>query len=85
MADFTSMMTCGMFEKYPRLKCAVLEAGSNRITAWLDRMDHKTEVMHAFTPMQLLPSEYFPATSTILTAPDNRGGASDSYSSPKLG
>jgi hypothetical protein len=24
-------------------------------------------------------------SSTILTAPDNRGGASDSYSSPKLG
>ena len=47
MAAFTSMMTRGMFEKYPRLRCAVLEAGSNWITAWLDRMDHKTEVMHA--------------------------------------
>ena len=43
MAAFTSMMTRGLFEKYPRLRCAVLEAGSNWITAWLDRLDHKVE------------------------------------------
>jgi predicted TIM-barrel fold metal-dependent hydrolase len=70
MAAFTSMMTRGMFEKYPRLKCAVLEAGSNWITAWLDRMDHKTEVMHAFTPMKLLPSEYFRRQCVISAEPD---------------
>lgn len=70
MAAFTSLMTRGMFEKYPRLKCAVLEAGSNWITAWLDRMDHKTEVMHAFTPMKLLPSEYFKRQCLISAEPD---------------
>ncbi len=70
MAAFTSMMTRGMFERYPRLKCAVLEAGSNWITAWLDRMDHKTEVMHAFTPMKLLPSEYFKRQCLISAEPD---------------
>jgi predicted TIM-barrel fold metal-dependent hydrolase len=70
MAAFTSMMTRGMFEKYPRLKCAVLEAGSNWITAWLDRMDHKTEVMHSFTPMKLLPSEYFRRQCLISAEPD---------------
>jgi predicted TIM-barrel fold metal-dependent hydrolase len=70
MAAFTSMMTRGMFEKYPRLKCAVLEAGSNWITAWLDRMDHKAEVMHAFTPMKLLPSEYFRRQCVISAEPD---------------
>ncbi len=70
MAAFTSMMTRGLFETYPRLKCAVLEAGSNWITAWLDRMDHKTEVMHAFTPMKLLPSEYFKRQCLISAEPD---------------
>jgi predicted TIM-barrel fold metal-dependent hydrolase len=70
MAAFTSLMTRGMFEKYPRMKCAVLEAGSNWITAWLDRMDHKTEVMHAFTPMKLLPSEYFKRQCLISAEPD---------------
>jgi len=70
MAAFTSMMTRGMFEKYPRLRCAVLEAGSNWITAWLDRMDHKAEVMHSFTTMKLLPSEYFKRQCLISAEPD---------------
>ena len=28
-AVFTLMLTLGMFEKYPRMKCAVLEAGAH--------------------------------------------------------
>ncbi len=70
MAAFTAMMTRGLFETYPRLRCAVLEAGSNWITAWLDRMDHKASVMRAFTPMKLLPSEYFRRQCLISAEPD---------------
>ncbi|MCH2173163.1 amidohydrolase [Myxococcota bacterium] len=70
MAAFTSMMTRGMFETYPRMRCAVLEAGSNWITAWLDRMDHKFEVMRAFSHMKLLPSEYFKRQCLISAEPD---------------
>jgi predicted TIM-barrel fold metal-dependent hydrolase len=70
MAAFTSMLTRGLFETYPRLRCAVLEAGSNWITAWLDRMDHKFEVMRAFSPMELLPSEYFKRQCLISAEPD---------------
>jgi len=33
-------------------------------------MDHKTEVMHAFTPMKLLPSEYFKRQCLISAEPD---------------
>ena len=70
MAAFTSMMTSGMFETYPRLKLAVLEAGSNWITAWLDRLDHKSEVMRPFSSMKLLPSEYFKRQCVISAEPD---------------
>ena len=70
MAAFTSMMTRGLFETYPRLRCAVLEAGSNWITAWLDRMDHKFEVMRPFSAMKLLPSEYFQRQCLISAEPD---------------
>ena len=70
MAAFTSMLTRGMFERYPRLRCAVLEAGSNWITAWLDRIDHKFEVMRSFSPMKLLPSEYFKRQCLISAEPD---------------
>lgn len=70
MAAFTSFMTRGMFERYPRLKCAVLETGSNWITAWLDRLDHKFEVMREFSSMTLLPSEYFKRQCLISAEPD---------------
>ncbi len=70
MVAFTSMMTRGLFETYPRLKLAVLEAGSNWITAWLDRLDHKSEVMRPFSPLSLLPSEYFKRQCVISAEPD---------------
>jgi predicted TIM-barrel fold metal-dependent hydrolase len=70
MLAFTSMMTRGLFETYPRLRLAVLEAGSNWITAWLDRLDHKAEVMRPFSPLKLLPSEYFKRQCVISAEPD---------------
>ena len=33
MAVFTQMMSLAMFEKYPRMKCTVLESGAN----WISR------------------------------------------------
>jgi uncharacterized protein len=70
MLAFTSMMTRGLFETYPRLRLAVLEAGSNWITAWLDRLDHKSEVMRPFSSLKLLPSEYFKRQCVISAEPD---------------
>ncbi len=70
MTAFTSMITLGMFEKYPRLKCAVLEAGATWIGAWLDRLDHKGEVTEAFTPINLKPSEYFYRQCVVSADPD---------------
>jgi predicted TIM-barrel fold metal-dependent hydrolase len=70
MAAFTSMMSSGMFERYPRLKCSVLEAGGNWISAWLDRMDHKFEVTRAIVPLTMKPSEYFFRQCLIAMDPD---------------
>ena len=70
MAAFTSMISTGMFERYPRLKCSVLEAGGNWIAAWLDRMDHKYEVMSNRVPFSLKPSEYFYRQCLISMDPD---------------
>jgi predicted TIM-barrel fold metal-dependent hydrolase len=70
IAAFTSMVTRGLFDTYPRLRLAVLEAGSNWITAWLDRLDHKAEVMRPFSPLTLLPSEYFKRQCVISAEPD---------------
>lgn len=70
MAAFTQMMSSGMFEKYPRLKVAVLEAGSNWIASWLDRLDHKCEVVQSRMPFKLKPSEYFFRQCLISADPD---------------
>jgi predicted TIM-barrel fold metal-dependent hydrolase len=68
MAAFTQMLSAGMFERYPRLRCAVLEAGSNWIAAWLDRLDHKYRIMKDRTPME--PSAYFFRQCLISADPD---------------
>jgi predicted TIM-barrel fold metal-dependent hydrolase len=70
MAAFTQMLTRGLFERHARLRCAVLEAGSNWITAWLDRLDHKVERGGFETPLKLLPSEYFRRQCVISADPD---------------
>ena len=70
MAAFTAMISAGMFEKYPRLKCSVLEAGGNWIAAWLERLDHKYEIMANQVPFKLKPSEYFFRQCLISMDPD---------------
>lgn len=70
MAAFTQMLSSDMFEKYPRLKCAVLEAGGNWIAAWLDRLDHKYEVMRNGVPFSMNPSDYFYRQCLISVDPD---------------
>ena len=70
MAAFTEMLASGVFEKHPRLRCAVLESGATWIAAWLDRMDHKFEVMRSITPTSLKPSEYFFRQCLVSADPD---------------
>jgi predicted TIM-barrel fold metal-dependent hydrolase len=70
MAGFTQMLALGLFERHPRLRCAVLEAGSNWITAWLDRLDHKYEHAGFQTPLKRRPSEYFFRQCLISAEPD---------------
>ncbi len=70
MAAFTQMMSLGMFEKYPRLKCTVLESGANWISAWLDRLDHKYRPMASRTSLKMPPSEYFYRQCLVSADPD---------------
>src|SRR5213593_1876964 len=70
MAAFTQMLSSGMFERYPRLRCVVLEAGSNWIAAWLDRLDHKYRVLAHQTPIRMPPSAYFYRQCLISADPD---------------
>jgi len=41
IAGFTLLLSNGIFDKYPKIRCAVLESGAGWIAYWLDRMDSK--------------------------------------------
>ena len=70
MAGFTQMMSLAMFEKYPSMKCTVLESGANWISAWLDRMDHKYIPMRSRSTLKMKPSEYFYRQCVVSADPD---------------
>jgi predicted TIM-barrel fold metal-dependent hydrolase len=44
MQQLTSMMFQGVFEKFPRLRVAFMEAGCTWVPFWLDRMDTEWEM-----------------------------------------
>ncbi len=70
MTAFTQMLSAGQFERFPRLKCAVLETGATWISAWLDRMDNKYKTMKDVTPMKMPASDYFYRQCVISADPD---------------
>jgi predicted TIM-barrel fold metal-dependent hydrolase len=71
MAAFTQMISLGIFEKYPRLKCVVLEAGATWIAAWLDRMDAKYQTLKDdVSPLKMPPSECFYRQCLVSADPD---------------
>ena len=70
MGGFTELMSAGILERFPRLKVAVLETGANWISAWLDRLDHKFEVIHAATRLKQKPSDYFRRQCVVSADPD---------------
>ncbi len=60
MAGFTSVLCSGLMERYPNLRFAFLEAGSNWVPAYIERMDDHFENPR-YNARQLIsrpPSEY---------------------------
>jgi uncharacterized protein len=70
---FTSFFQYATFDKFPRLKLIVLEAGAGWICYWLDRMDAVYEsVIGRGLPLKQKPSFYFERNCWISTDPDER-------------
>ncbi|MDA0821842.1 MAG: amidohydrolase family protein [Proteobacteria bacterium] len=70
MGAFTELMSAGVLERFPKLKVAVLETGANWISAWLDRLDHKYEVIRSVTRLKMKPSDYFRRQCLVSADPD---------------
>jgi len=70
MAAFTQMLSAGMFERYPRLRCVVLEAGLELDRRLARSLDHKYRVLAHQTPIRMPPSAYFYRQCLISADPD---------------
>jgi uncharacterized protein len=69
----TSFMQYGTFEKFPRLKLVLLEAGAGWISYWLDRMDAAyASYAGRKVPLKEKPSFYFHRNVWISADPDER-------------
>ena len=72
---FTSLFQYAVFEKYPALRCAILESGAGWIGYWLDRMDTVYESPQGAALRPILPekpSVYFRRQCWISGDPDEQ-------------
>jgi predicted TIM-barrel fold metal-dependent hydrolase len=68
---FTSFFQYGTFDKFPRLKLVLLEAGAGWIAYWLDRLDAVYQsAMGRTVPLKEKPSFYFHRQCWISADPD---------------
>ena len=70
---FTSFFQYGTFDKFPKLKLVLLEAGAGWIAYWLDRLDAVySSFMGRTVPLKEKPSFYFQRNCWISADPDER-------------
>ena len=70
---FTSFFQYGTFDKFPKLRLVLLEAGAGWIGYWLDRLDAVyASYMGRTVPLKEKPSFYFNRNCWISADPDER-------------
>lgn len=73
MPATVAMVTDGLFDKFPRLKVAIIESGCGWAAYAMDRMDEKYRRFKAFSPLKLdLPSDYFRRNLWFCAEPEER-------------
>ncbi|HVA82200.1 MAG TPA: amidohydrolase family protein [Candidatus Binataceae bacterium] len=68
----TTMVYDGVFERFPRLRVATIEAGSGWVAEWLDRFQYRYSYMGHTTAMKRPPGEYFARNIWISADPEER-------------
>jgi predicted TIM-barrel fold metal-dependent hydrolase len=71
---FTTLFDHGVFDRFPRLKIAILESGGGWIGYWLDRLDavYEATFIGGRVPLREKPSFYFRRQCWISCDPDER-------------
>ena len=68
----TTMVYDGVFERFPRLRVATIEAASGWVAEWIDRLDYRFSYMGHTTQMKRTASEYFARNIWISADPVER-------------
>jgi predicted TIM-barrel fold metal-dependent hydrolase len=70
MTQLTNMMFQGVFDRFPRLRLAFLEAGVGWVPYMMDRLDEDAEKFGSrlAKPLQRRPSEYLKSGNVYFTA-----------------
>lgn len=68
----TTMVYDGVFERFPRLRVATIEAASGWVVEWVDRLDYRFSYMGHTTQMKRPASEYFARNIWISADPEER-------------
>jgi predicted TIM-barrel fold metal-dependent hydrolase len=68
-----SMITHGVFERFPRLRCAYMEAGCGWLPSWLHRIDEHLELAggNEFPELTMSATEYFQRNCWISAEADD--------------
>jgi predicted TIM-barrel fold metal-dependent hydrolase len=68
----TSMITDGLFERFPKLKMVSVEAGAGYAPYLMDRLDAKFDVFKGLVPIPKKPSEYIQSNCYFVAEPLER-------------
>ncbi len=68
----TSMVTDGLFTRFPQLKIVSVEAGCGYAPYLMDRLDAKFEVFKELVPLEKKPSEYVQSNCYFVAEPLER-------------
>ena len=72
MGAIVTMLCHGVFERFPRLQVAYLEAGCGWLPSWLHRIDEHLEMAgKEFPELTMKPSDYFKRNCWITTECDD--------------
>jgi len=74
MHAVVSMICNGVFERFPRLRCAYMEAGCGWLPSWLHRIDENLELAgdQEFPELTMSATEYFQRNCWISTECEDR-------------
>lgn len=69
---FSSLVCDGLFDRFPKLKVLVVEAGAGYAAYVMDRLDEKYQRFGKFAPIKHKPSEYFRSNLWFVMDPGER-------------